>query len=171
MRIKESKVAENIVFVEPERSEAERSGAERSAGPTKTPIHSARNIIPDPEVSAKSRSRSFAASYQPVIVRKAEACREPGEIGALLRREGLYASQLAQWRKLYRDGAEAALKDDKRGRKATINPLAHENAQLRRELEHTQKKLKQAETIIEFQKNLSEMLGISPTSVSREGEN
>ena len=64
---------------------------------------------------------------------------------------------------------ERALADDKRGRKQTKNPLADENQRLCRELERSQKKLKQAEIIIEFQKNLCEILGISPTSVS-EGE-
>ncbi len=84
----------------------------------------------------------------------------------MLRREGLYSSQLVEWRRSYRRGAEKALADDKRGRKVTKNPLADENQRLGRELERTQKKLKQAEIIIELQKNLCEILGISPTSVS-----
>jgi transposase-like protein len=102
-------------------------------------------------------------------VREADACKEPGEIGALLRREGLYSSHLTHWRRDYRNGAERALADDKRGRKQTKNPLKPEVERLGRELERAQKKLKQAELIIEFQKNLCEILGISPTSVS-EGE-
>lgn len=171
MSINEPKAVENIVFVEPERSEAERSEAERSAGSTKTAQSQVRVVVADPEVSAARGRRRFSSAYKAEIVRKADACTEPGEIGALLRREGLYSSQLTQWRKQYRDGAEAALRDDKRGRKQVNSPLAQENERLRRELERTQKKLKQAETIIEFQKNLSEMLGISPTSVSSEGEN
>ena len=112
--------------------------------------------------------RRFSASYKARIVRKADACAESGEIGALLRREGLYSSQLTEWRKQYRKGAETALTDDKRGRKAAKNPLADENLRLVRELERTQKKLWHAEIVIEFQKNLCEILGISPTSVSAE---
>jgi len=104
-------------------------------------------------------------------VRKADGCKEPGEVGALLRREGLYSSQLAACRKQYRDGAAAALADDKRGRKPTKNPLEPEVERLRRELARTQRKLKQAELIVEFQKNLCEMLGISPTGISEDGEN
>ena len=125
---------------------------------------------PDPEVSSLSSRRRFSAAYKARIMRKAEACSEPGEIGALLRREGLYFSQLAAWRKQYKDGAEAALADDKRGRKPTKNPLEPEVEKLRRELERTNKKLKQAELIIEFQKNLCEILEISPTGVSNGGE-
>ena len=127
-------------------------------------------VAPDPEVSSLSCRRRFSAAYKARIVRKADACSELGEIGALLRREGLYSSQLAAWRKQYRDGAEAALADDKRGRKLSKNPLEAELEKLRRELERTNKKLKQAELIIEFQKNLCEILGISPTGISTEGE-
>jgi transposase-like protein len=82
---------------------------------------------------------------------------------------GERACHLTHWRRDYRKGAESALADDKRGRKVTKNPLADENQRLGRELERAQKKLKQAELIIEFQKNLCEILGISPTGVS-EGE-
>ena len=87
----------------------------------------------------------------------------------LLRREGLYSSHLTNWRREYRRGVEAALADDKRGRKPTKNPLEPEVVKLRRELERTQKKLAQAEMIIDFQKNLCEILGICPTGVSTEG--
>jgi transposase len=163
-------VVEGIGFVGLERSEAERSEAERSGGSTKPADGRIVVSAPDPEVSSSSGRRRFSAAYKARIVRKADACKESGEVGALLRREGLYSSQLAQWRKQYRDGAEAALTDDKRGRKTTKNPLEPEVDKLRRELERTNKKLKQAELIIEFQKNLCEILGISPTSVSSGGE-
>lgn len=126
--------------------------------------------VPDPEVSAASGRRRFSAAYKARIVREADACKEPGDIGALLRREGLYSSHLTHWRRDYRKGAESALADDKRGRRRTKNPLADENQRLGRELERAQKKLKQAELIIEFQKNLCEILGISPTSVSTDEE-
>ena len=161
--------AEKIDLVSLERSEAERSEAERSGGLTKSAGRSLRVSAPDSEVSAASGRRRFSAAYKARIVREADACKEPGDIGALLRREGLYSSQLAVWRRDYRKGAESALADDKRGRKATKNPLKPELERLSRELERAQKKLNQAELIIEFQKNLCEILGISPTGVS-EGE-
>jgi transposase-like protein len=127
-------------------------------------------VAPDPEVSAVSGRRRFSAAYKARIVREADACTEPGEIGALLRREGLYSSNLTHWRKQYRKAGEAALADDKRGRKVTRNPLSSEVERLGRELERTQKRLAQAELIIEFQKNLCEILGICPTGVSTEGQ-
>ena len=164
------KLSKMLGLVGPERSEAERSEAERSAGPTKPAVGRVRVVAPDPEVSEKNGRRRFSAAYKARIVREADACREPGEVGALLRREGLYSSSLTQWRKEYRNGAESALADDKRGRKRMRNPLADENEKLRRALDRTEKKLKQAELIIEFQKNLCEILGISPTGVSNDGE-
>lgn len=158
---REVNTAKEIDFVRQERSEAERRG-----GLTKSAGRQMRVSVPDPEVSAASGRRRFSASYKAWIVREADACTKPGDIGELLRREGLYSSHLNHWRRDYRAGAESALADDKRGRKATKNPLADENQRLGRELERTQKKLHQAEMIIEFQKNLCEILGISPTGVS-----
>jgi transposase-like protein len=157
-------------FMGLERSEAERSEDERSASPMKSADDHIRQSIPNPEVSMKNGHRRFSASYKVRIVREADACTQVGEVGALLRREGLFSSQLTDWRRQYRKGIEAALTDDKRGRKPSRNPLTDEVERLQRELDRTQKKLKRAETIIEFQKNLSEMLGISPTSISIEGE-
>ena len=126
--------------------------------------------IPDSEVSSSSGRRRFSAAYKARIVREADACKEPGQIGALLRREGLYSSNLTHWRQEYKKAGERALADDKRGRKQTKNPLVDENQRLGRELERSQRKLKQAEMIIEFQKNLCEILGISPTGVSKDEE-
>jgi len=163
---REVNAAERINFVRLKRSEDERSEAERSGGLTKSAGRQVRVSVPDPEVSAASGRRRFSAAYKARIVREADACKEHGEIGSLLRREGLYSSHLNHWRRDYRNGAESALMDDKRGRKATKNPLKPEVERLGRELERTQKKLRQAEMIIEFQKNLCEILGISPTGVS-----
>lgn len=154
-------------LVRPERSEAERSDAERSGGLTKSVGRQVGVRVADPEVLAASGRRRFSASYKARIVREADACTQPGAIGSLLRREGLYSSHLMNWRKDYRKGAESALADDKRGRKQTKNPLTPELDRLGRELERTQHKLRQAELIIEFQKNLCEILGISPTGVSK----
>lgn len=143
------------------------AGSTRS---TAQQMRQTRKGIPDPEVQTPVGRRRFSATYKARIVREADACTEPGSLGSLLRREGLYSSHLTKWRKQYKSGAEAALADDKRGRKPTKDPLEEECERLRKELERTQRRLKQAETIIEFQKNLSEMLGISPTSISGEGE-
>lgn len=88
-------------------------------------------------------------------------CTEPGQIGAMLRREGLYSSQLAQWRKAYQMGALAALKDDKRGRKQTKHPLEMENEQLRKKNSALEKQLNQAKAIIDIQKNSHRCWGLS----------
>lgn len=167
---REVNAAEKMDLVRLESSEAERSEAERSGGLTKSAGRQVRVSVADPEVSAASGRRRFSAAYKARIVREADTCKEPGEVGALLRREGLYSSHLTHWRRDYRRAGESALADDKRGRKVTRNPLADENLRLGRELERAQKKLRQAEIIIEFQKNLCEILGISPTSVSTDEE-
>jgi transposase len=114
--------------------------------------------VPNPEVTPKAKRRTFSAEYKLRILDEASACRTSGERGALLRREGLYSSHLTNWRRELRDGALAGLKPKKRGRKS--DPLATENAQLRREITRLQAKLERAETIIEVQKKLSQLLGL-----------
>ena len=148
------------------RGEAERSEADGGGMVARPSVR----VAPDSEVSSVPGRRRFPASYKARIVREADACIEPGEVGALLRREGLYSSNLTNWRKEYRKAGEAALAENKRGRKVTRNPLAGEVERLGRELERAEKKLAQAELIIEFQKNLCEILGICPTGVSTEGQ-
>ena len=119
-----------------ERDEVERSGTETSEGvrsggtpttapPTKEDSAGAATMVPDPEVSERPTRRRFTAKYKQRIVREADACAEPGAIGSLLRREGLYSSLLATWRK-QRDQRELrALAPQKRGRKPEpVNPLA-----------------------------------------------
>lgn len=120
---------------------------------------------PNPEVSARPVRRRFSPAYKARIVEAAEGCTEPGAIGALLRREGLYSSHLSKWRAQYRQGALDALRDDKRGRKAVHHPLEDENERLRRQNARLQRRLEQAETIIEIQKKVAGMLGIPLTSV------
>ena len=124
--------------------------------------------IPDSEVSARPRRRRFSADYKARIVEEAEACTDSGAIGALLRREGLYSSQLSVWRKLYRAGALKALRDDTRGRKTAKHPLEEENARLRKQSERLARRLEQAETIIEIPKKVAAMLGIPLNSVENE---
>jgi transposase-like protein len=114
----------------------------------------------DPEVLPRVKRRNFTARYKLWVLEEADKCRQqPGQIGALLRREGLYASHLTTWQRQRAVGQMAGLKPQKRGRKANeeaaeINQLRHENKRLTRQLE-------QAELIIEAQKKLSEILGIT----------
>lgn len=111
------------------------------------------------EVLAKAQRRRLTASFKRDIVEKAEACQGDGDIGSLLRREGVYSSQLSEWRKLYSEGALRALTDDKRGRKKQeVNPLSKKVRELERENRKLQKKLLQAEGIIDIQKKVAAML-------------
>jgi len=114
---------------------------------------------PDPEVMPQARRRRFSAAYKLRVLAEADSCTQRGEIGALLRREGLYSSHLATWRKQRDEGQLQGLRGKKRGRKAS--PETAELAQLRRENEQLQARLKQAETIIDVQKKLCGLLGLS----------
>ena len=114
---------------------------------------------PDPEVPEKAKRRRFSAEYKLAILREADRCTEPGQIGALLRRERLYSSHLVDWRRQRDTGALQALAR-KRGRQPA-DPARVEVERLRRENERLAHKLGQAERIIELQGKLSELLGIS----------
>ncbi len=116
----------------------------------------AKSEVPDPEVSPSGRRRRFTAAYKLSILSEAEGCREPGEVGALLRREGLYSSHLSKWREQRRQGELAGLEAKKRGR--PIDPQAEEIERLRRENERLKSQLARAEVIIEAQKKLSQLL-------------
>jgi transposase len=113
-----------------------------------------------------SRRRRFTAAYKRQVLTAADACTEPGQMGALLRREGLYSSHLTTWRRQREQGVLEALTPKKRGRKARArDSLAQRVAELQRENAHLNQKLKQAETIIEVQKKVSELLGISREAI------
>lgn len=114
---------------------------------------------PDPQVTPKAERRRFSAEYKLRILNEVDACTELGQIGALLRREGLYRSLLEKWRRQRERGQLAGLTPQPRGRKP--NPEAAEVARLRRENERLQARLQQAETIIEVQKKLSALLGLN----------
>lgn len=118
------------------------------------------NARPDPEVKVTPR-RQFSAKEKLRILEEAEACIEPGEVGALVRREGIYSSYLSRWR-LARDcGQLDGLSAKKRGPKGVADQeLMEKNASLRRENERLRGRLKQAEMIIDVQKKLSQMLGV-----------
>ncbi len=109
-------------------------------------------------VPAKPKRRQYSAEFKARIVEEAEACTESGEIAALLRREGLYSSHLANWRRQYRSGAAQGLVT-RRGPKAK-DPVTREKEDLERKVARLEHRLWQAEKIIEVQKKLSEILGI-----------
>lgn len=111
--------------------------------------------------------RTYTAAYKLEILRQADAALatgEPGAVGALLRREGLYTSHLANWRAQRETGELAALEPKKRGPAPTRNPLADEVARLQRENTKLQEKLRKAEIVIDVQKKVAALLGeILPT--------
>jgi transposase-like protein len=118
--------------------------------------------VPDPAVEAKPQRRRFTAEYKLRILREVERAKVPGEVGALLRREGLYSSHLVTWRRERDRVAKTGLAARKRGPKATpkdprITQLERENARLRR-------RNQQVETLLEIQKKASELLGIPLSS-------
>ena len=143
------------------RGPAEPEGARRATGGSATVVSvGSRAAVLDPEVLEKARRRRFSAAYKLEVLQEADACSQPGEIGALLRREGLYSSLLSKWRRQREEGALEGLQPKKRGRKARPrNPLARRVVELERDNERLRKKLEQAETIIDVQKKLSQILG------------
>ena len=117
--------------------------------------------MPDPAVLEKPVRRRFLVEYKLRILQEADRCTASGQLGALLRREGLYSSLLSTWREQRRKGMLAGLTPKRRGRKANPDaPLIAENLRLTRETHRLTAKLRQAETIIDIQKKLSEILGI-----------
>jgi transposase-like protein len=116
---------------------------------------------PSPEVLEKPFRRRFTVEDKSRILDEADACTETGQLGDLLRREGIYSSYLTSWRRQRDHGAQAGLTPKRRGRKGKPkNPLADEVARLRRKNNRLEKKLRQAELIIDVQKKVSEILGI-----------
>lgn len=124
---------------------------------------------PDPEVLPKPKRRTFTAEYKADILAQADAC-GPGEVGALLRREGLYSSYLTDWRRERDGGAMNGLKPKKRGRKGNPDKkLQAENEQLRRQNKRLENELYKARTVIDVQKKVARLLGVLETT-SSEGE-
>ena len=115
---------------------------------------------PDPEVLEKAKRRQFSAEYKLGILEEANACQEPGQIAALLRREGLYSSHLTEWRRARREGSLKALAKPRGPKGRGRDPVTIENEQLRKENAGLRQRLKQAETILDIQKKASELLGI-----------
>lgn len=114
-----------------------------------------------PEVPERPVRRRFDAAYKLRILEEADRCVQPGQLGHLLRREGLYSSHLSSWRQQREQGILSALTSKRRGRKAKPkNPLADELARLERENRRLRNQLRQAELVIDVQKKVSEMLDI-----------
>lgn len=132
-------------------------GARRATG--EAPGAGGNRDVPDPEVAEKKPRRRFTAKYKLHILHEADNCAGPGQLGALLRREGLYSSNLTTWRRQREKGILSGLTPKKRGRKnRPKNPLADQVARLEKENRKLRLKLKQAETIIDVQKKVSQML-------------
>ena len=112
---------------------------------------------PGPELVERPRRRRFSAEYKLQVLREADACTKPGEVGALLRREGLYSSLLTEWRRAREAGGLQAL-ERPRGRRAS-HPLEVENAELRRRAERAEAEVAKARKVIEVQGNVSALLG------------
>jgi len=143
-----------------ERSGGERSEATRSGGSSTVERMSSASPqqVPDPEVVARPKRRRFTAEYKLRILSEADRCKGTGEIGALLRREGLYSSHLVLWRRQREEAAQAQLKSRKRGPKPKaqdprIKQLERENARLQRQL-------KRVVLLLDIQKKAGEILGI-----------
>jgi transposase len=131
-----------------------------SHGPVATSSRNGQAVlnVPNPEVVVKAQRRRFTAEYKRRILQEADACTQPGEIGALLRREGLYSSHLNTWRRQRARGELQGLAPAKRGRKA--DPQAAEIVRLQRETERLTAQLARAELIIDVQKKVSQLLGL-----------
>ena len=117
---------------------------------------------PDPEVVAKPTRRQFTAEYRLRIVEQADRCTRPGEVGRMLRREGLYTSHLSAWRKARRSGSLQGLTGKKRGTKpAEHNSLSPKVRQLEAKVARLEKELATAHTILDVQSKISGLLGLN----------
>jgi transposase-like protein len=119
--------------------------------------------VPETEVSEKAKRRGFTAEYKKRILAEVDGCTQPGEIGALLRREGLYSSHLTTWRKALRERGELnGLEPRQRGPKATPRDERDEQiVALERRAAKLQAELERAQAVIEIQKKVSELLGVA----------
>lgn len=125
---------------------------------------------PNPEVLPKPKRQRFTAAYKLRILQETESCTESGQVGQILRREGLYASHLTKWRQQRQEGALKSLSSNKRGRKPKTETLmANKIDELEKENEELRKKLKQAESVIGVQKKISELFGIAMESLQMNG--
>jgi len=122
------------------------------------------NTAVDPEVKPQKERRQYSADYRHRILQEADKCKV-GEVGALLRKEGLYSSHLTKWRRQREQGELAGLASQKRGKK--VNPQAREMAQMRKQIVRLNQQLERAKLIMAAQKKLADVLGL-PTHLPSE---
>ena len=115
---------------------------------------------PNPEVLVRAKRRTYTGDYKQQVLAEADAARGSGEIGAVLRRHGLYSSHLTKWRQERKSGILEGLAPQKRGPKSKANPLTAENQKLRRDNERLTDRLRKAEIVSEVQKKVAMLLGI-----------
>lgn len=148
-----------IMVMNPTPRVEEMEGARRSTGISSTVASRGSrgiNVVPDPEVPEKASHRSFSAEYKHRILKEADACKEQGQLGALLRREGLYYSNITTWRKQVEKGTLDALSSKKRGPKARKpDPSVHRITEQEKEIQKLRSRLRKAELIIEAQKKIA----------------
>lgn len=137
---------------EPERSEGDRSATDGKAGADP-------KARPDPEVVAQAKRRRFTAAYKQRILTESDQAKGSGGIGALLRREGLYSSLLATWRRERAAGVLQALAPQKRGPKSRRDPVQEEIQKLQKDNARLTEQLRKAEIVIDVQKKVAALLG------------
>jgi transposase len=143
-----------------ERSEGSPGEPQRSGVAAKTGVDLLLASRPDPEVVAKPKRRTYTAEYKLGILQEAEAAAATrGGIGSLLRREGLYSSLLATWRRERANGILEALTPQRRGPKSKRHPMYEENQKLRRQNARLAEDLRKAHIIIDVQKKVAALLG------------
>jgi len=134
------------------RERSERSGADLNATARSLPVGQA----VEPEVASTARRRRFRSDYKLRILSETDRCRDGSEIALLLRQEGLYSYHLYRWRKWRREMSNSKDGGVKSG--SSLKALRNENARLKRENQRLQLKLKKAETLLDLQKKVSEVL-------------
>jgi len=140
-------------------SAVESEGARRATGDSTAGAATGAPVRPDPEVPEKRQRRQYTAAYKKQILEEADRCADSRQIGAMLRREGLYSSNLSTWRRQRETGTLAGLKPRKRGRKAKpVDPMKKQVEALQRENRRLNEDLRKAEIIIDVQKKVSELL-------------
>ena len=145
-----------------------RSEAANAAG---APAPGPRPPVPDSEVIARPRRRSFTAEYKRSILDQADAAQDAGAVGLLLRREGLYSSHLTTWKRQRKQGSIDALTPKKRGPKVVVSPLVKQNREQQAVIARLTKKLKNTELIIEVQKKVAALLGNPIPNIQIDEEN
>ena len=150
----------------------EMEGARRATGISSTAAprgSGVKTVVPNPEVSEKASRRSYTAEYKRLILREAQLCKGQGQVGALLRREGLYSSNLTAWRHQVERGTLDALSSKKRGPKARKpDPSVRRITEQEKEIQKLRARLKKAELIIDAQKKIAEIFQL--TSDQKDGE-